>query len=293
MRRYFYALSPLLVLFLATFLAGAVAHLIVTIVDEGLSFRTLMKKLSQLILVLSIFPLMRLLNFSLNDLGIAPRVIFSKQLIQGAAIGLISLLPVFFLLYLLGVNIIDSNQPWTMGWISKKLLLHLSLALLIAFFEEPLFRGILVAGLTRKFPVAATVLISALYYAILHFLNSNIEIPAQDTSLLSGFILLQDAINHLFNLKIFPAFLALFAVGIFLGLIRTRLPSSLGLCIGCHASWVWQIKMSKSLFNTNPHSNYLFLVSSYDGVIGPLVTIWLVITLSGYLIYKRHYSRCV
>lgn len=291
MRRCLYALTPLLVLLTAIFLADAISYVTVSIVGEGVSFRSLMKKLTQVFLVLSIYPAMRLLKLNLRDLGFAPVAVFTKQLAQGAGIGLISLLPIFVVLYLLGVQVIDDGQPWTLSWITKKFLLHLSLALLIAFFEEPLFRGILLAGLNQKLPVIPAILVSSFYYAILHFLNSNIEIAAQDTSLLSGFILLQDAINHLFNPKIWPAFLALFAVGVFLSLLRTQNKVGLGLSIGCHACWVWQIKMSKSLFNTNPHSDYLFLVSGYDGVIGPLVTIWLAITLTGYLIYKRHFSH--
>jgi hypothetical protein len=45
--------------------------------------------------------------------------------------------------------------------------------------------------------------------------------------------------------------------------------------------------MSKSLFNTDSSSEYLYLVSSYDGVIGPLVTAWLSLAIIGYFVYKK------
>jgi hypothetical protein len=45
--------------------------------------------------------------------------------------------------------------------------------------------------------------------------------------------------------------------------------------------------LSKSLFNINPNSDYLYLVSSYDGVIGPLVTAWLGLAMVGYYWYRR------
>ena len=76
-------------------------------------------------------------------------------------------------------------------------------------------------------------------------------------------------------------------VGIFLGVLRTQVKVSLGLCIGCHTCWVWQIKMSKQLFNTDFSSEYLYLVSSYDGVIGPLVTGWLMLAIAGYFVYQQ------
>jgi uncharacterized protein len=107
----------------------------------------------------------------------------------------------------------------------------------------------------------------------------------------SGFKLLGEAFAHLLNPEILSAFFALFAVGVFLGLLRTQVKASLGLCIGCHACWVWQIKLSKDLFNINPSSDYLYLVSSYDGVIGPLVTTWLALAIAGYFFYKRLHYR--
>jgi hypothetical protein len=45
--------------------------------------------------------------------------------------------------------------------------------------------------------------------------------------------------------------------------------------------------MNKKLFNTDFSSDYAYLVSSYDGVIGPLVTVWLMLAIAAYLIYRR------
>jgi len=121
----------------------------------------------------------------------------------------------------------------------------------------------------------------------LHFLSSKTDIPVQDINLFSGFKLLGEAIGNLLNPNILSAFFALLLVGVFLAVLRTRVNTSLGLCIGCHTCWVWQIKMSKQLFNTDFNSDYLYLVSSYDGVIGPLVTGWLMLAIAGYFAYQR------
>jgi uncharacterized protein len=287
MKRCIYALVPLFVLLTATFLACILAYFLMLIWDDALSFRTIIRKSTQVFLVLSIFPAMHYLKLNKFDLGFSPKPLFFKQIWQGVGLGFVTLMPVFIVLYLFGVNIIDESQPWTLFWISKKLVIELLLALLISLFEEPVFRGILLTGLSRKLSVWSAIIISAFYYAILHFLDSKTQIPAQKINLFSGFKLLGEAFVHLLNPEILSAFFALFAVGVFLGVLRTQVKASLGLCIGCHACWVWQIKLSKSLFNINPNSDYLYLVSSYDGVVGPLVTTWLTLAIVGYFMYQR------
>jgi membrane protease YdiL (CAAX protease family) len=196
-------------------------------------------------------------------------------------------MPVFIVQYALGINIIDESQQWTISFVAKKMLISLLLALLISMIEEPLFRGILFAGLKKKLPVISAILISSTYYAALHFLNSKTNIPFQEAGIFSGFALLGEAFANLLNLEILSAFIALLVVGIFLGTLRAQVKESLGLCIGCHTCWVWQIKMSKTLFNTDHGSEYIYLVSSYDGVVGPLVTVWLSLAIIGYFVYKK------
>ncbi len=284
------ALIPLWVLLTATFLACVLAYFAVLIFDDSISFRTVIKKSTQILLLLSIFPIMIWLKLNKADLGFAARSVFLKQIGLGFALGFVTLLPVFTALYLLGVDIVDTTKPWAWDWLAKKLVLELLLALLISLFEEPVFRGILLTGLNKKMTTETAILVSAIYYAALHFLNTKTEIPSQDINFFSGFELLGEAFKHLLSPEIFTAFLALCAVGIFLGLLRTQLKTSLGLCIGCHACWVWQIKLSKSMFNINPHSDHLFLVSGYDGVIGPLVTSWLVLVMMAYFLYKKRFT---
>jgi membrane protease YdiL (CAAX protease family) len=221
------------------------------------------------------------------DLGFAPTPVFLKQLALGFGLGFATLMPVFIIEYALGIHIIDQAQQWTAGLVAKKILVSLLLALIISLIEEPLFRGILFAGLNKKLSAISAILISSSYYAALHFLNSKTQIAVDQASLASSFSLLGEAFANLLNPEILSAFLALLMVGIFLGVLRAEVKQSLGLCIGCHTCWVWQIKMSKSLFNTDTGSDYLYLVSSYDGVIGPLVTGWLGLAIAGYVVYKK------
>lgn len=291
MKRYLiYSIAPLLVLLLATSTACVLGYLIALGLDDQSLLRKLIIRLTQIFLLLSIFPAMAYLGFSKEDLGFTARPAFLKQLQQGFGFGLITLAPIFIILYVLGINIVDPLQPWTVGLAAKKMLISLLLALLISVIEESIFRGMLLAGLKKGLPVIAAILISSSYFAALHFLDSKTEIPQQEFNILSGFTLLGEAFINVLNPQNSSAFFSLLVVGIFLAVIRTQVKESLGLCIGCHAGWVWQIKMSGSLFNTDFSSEYLYLVSSYNHVVGPLVTGWLSLAIIGYFFYKKTFT---
>jgi len=289
LRIMFYVFLPLLVLLIAISLSCILAFFIIKVVGDVVHFQNIISRSTQFLLILSIFPTMKLLNIDKEQLGFAARPIFFKQLGQGLVLGLFTLLPIFVVLYVAKINVFDSTIQWTVGLVVTKLVYSLLLALIISLIEEPLFRGILITGLSKKIPIVLAIIVSAVYYAALHFLsNNNVVISAQDVHLFSGFALLGGAFANVFNPIMFSSFLSLMTVGIFLGIVRTQIKTSLGLCIGCHACWVWQIKMSKSLFDTNMLSDYLYLVGSYDKIIGPLVTVWLILEIVKYFIC-RHY----
>ena len=126
--RLLYAFVPLLVLLAATFLACILAYFLMQILGDDLSFRTLIRKSTQLLLVLSIFPAMHYLNLSKGDLAFQQSHYLLKQLFQGAGLGFITLLPVFIAIYLLGVNVIDESKQWTFSGLGKKLVIELLLA---------------------------------------------------------------------------------------------------------------------------------------------------------------------
>ncbi|MBL6987993.1 MAG: CPBP family intramembrane metalloprotease [Methylobacter sp.] len=291
MKKYFiYSIVPLLGLLIATSMACLLGYLIAVGLDDQSMLRKLIIRLTQICLLLSIFPVMAYLHFKKEDLGYTARSKFLKQLTQGFGLGLITLLPVFIILYALGIEVIDEPQQWTIGFLAKKTGLSLLLALLIGVVEESVFRGMLLAVLKKNLPTSAAILISSTYFAALHFMDSKIEIPAQEFNIFSGFILLGNAFVNVLNPQNLSAFISLLVVGTFLAVLRTQANENLGLCIGCHASWVWQIKMNGTLFNTNFNSEYLYLVSNYNYVVGPLVTGWLSLTILGYFVYKQMFA---
>jgi hypothetical protein len=283
----FYAAAPLLVLCLIAILAGIVSCWLVQAMAIEYPLRKVISKATQLFLVLAIFPLMAWLKINKTELGFAAKELFFKQIVYGFSLGLVTLLPVILLLYSLGVNVIDTAQTWTIATLLGKMSLSLAAAMLIACLEESLFRGLLLSSLKQKMPLLLAILLSALYFAALHFLHSKTDVPLQAVTLASGFPLIMDAFANLLNPDISSAFWALFFVGVFLAVLRTQVKNSLGLCIGCHCCWVWQIKMAKSVFNPDAYSQYSYWVSSYDGIIGPMVSVWLSVTLLAYFLFRK------
>jgi membrane protease YdiL (CAAX protease family) len=291
MKTALYVLFPLAVLLALSAVACVFGYAVFLAADGQWPLRKIITRATLIFLLLSIFPLMPQLNLNKADLGFARCGVFLKQLLQGLGLGLLTLLPVLLALYALDVNVVDVHKTWSIGKTLKALSVSLLLALLISLAEEPLFRGALLAGLSKKTGVQTAVLASSVYYASLHFLHSKGAVTVADAQWYSGFPMLAEAFANLFNVEIFSAWLALFMVGVFLAVLRTRIPQGLGLCIGCHAAWVWQIKMAKAVFNADPRAEYGFLVSSYDGVIGPLVASWMLLAVIGYWSYGRFAGR--
>lgn len=290
MKRFiFQALIPMVVLVLITLLACFLAYLLAFLLADPTLLRKLIIRLSQGFLLLSIFPVMTVLKLQRSDLGIATFVGLLKQIPLGFGLGLISLMPVFYLFYLLGINVIDYAQPWTVGWLLKKIVTSLALALLIGVVEELVFRGMLLAALRKNLPTVMAVLVSAIYFAGLHFLDSKQALDTQTFNLYGSLVLLGDAYANIFKVQNISAFCSLFMVAVFLSALRLHRPAGLGLSIGCHAGWVWQMKMSGSLFNIDYQSPYLYLVSQFNFVIGPMVTVWLMFAVLIYLAFLKYF----
>lgn len=291
--RYFlYSLTPFAVLMISAAIASVLAYFLVLGVGDQFPFRKVVSRVAQILLILSIFPFMSYLKLKKEDIGFAARNIFFKQLLQGLVFGFFTLMPVLLMLYILDINIVDQTNDWTAGSLGKALIGALLSAFIISLLEEPLFRGMMLTGLNRKMGASAAVIISSFYYAALHFMKGKTDIPYDQLNILSGFGVIKEALANLVNPEIISALIALFMVGVLLGILRCNIKQSLGLCIGCHASWVWQIKMTKKVFNTNPQSEYLFLISDYDGVVGPLVTGWLLLVVLVYFGARRLTTTC-
>ena len=281
-----YALVPALVLLLALFVATVLSYFIVHFFSDAVPLRQLISRITQGLLVLSIFPFISYLKINKQDFGYAPLSVFFKQLVLGFGIGFIVLIPVFLALYFLKIIVINKAQTWGWGIMLTTLSINLGLALLIALVEESLFRGLLWSSLSKKLPAIMAVILGAIYFAGLHFLTTKTNLPTSTLTIWSGFGLWPEAFSNVISSKNASGLIALLMVGIFLALLRTQYSVSLGVCIGCHCCWVWQIKTCKKFFYTDFSSPYHDWVSSYDGITGPLVSIWLAVIILLYFTYR-------
>lgn len=277
--------APLGYLLIAAAISALLAYPIHLFSEGGMPFRTLVTKGALLVLVLSIIPMMRRLNFQAKDLGFAPLQRFLHQIPVGLACGFAILGVLIALLMALGIRVLDPKIALTVPNVSAIFLKALLTGFVVALIEETLFRGLLLSSLLKYMsPVYATFL-SAFYYAGLHFLHSEITLPPEQIRWHSGFSIVLDAFRQGLDGQNLDSFLALFFVGVFLACVRLTWKTSLGYCIGLHASWVFLIKITKALTNIDPGAQGAFLVGDYDGIIGYLAAGWL-LTLTLVLLYK-------
>lgn len=86
---------------------------------------------------------------------------------------------------------------------------------------------------------------------------------------------------------IFDSFLALVAVGVFLALVRVN-TDGIAACIGLHAGWMFIIKLTKEITETDSSAEFVFLVGDYDNIAGYLA---LVLIAAVAVIYYRLFMQ--
>lgn len=287
------SLIPLLMLLVFSIIGCFLGYGIFLVLDGAAELSKIISRVTQILLILSIYPLMRRLNISVADMGFVPVKAFLKQMLGGMALGLMTLLPVLLLSYALGITELDVGRVWTLDKLAVSLLVAFLLALLISLLEEPMFRGILISAYVKRIGINATIFVSSFYYAALHFIKTKTSIAVDQAEFSDSFRLLGEAFQNVLNPEHFGAFWALLMVGFFLAVMRTYLQLSLAWVIGCHTAWVWQIKMAHKITDVNQNSDLLYLVSPYDGVIGSMVAIWLALVLAAYFTYRHVQQKSV
>jgi membrane protease YdiL (CAAX protease family) len=113
-------------------------------------------------------------------------------------------------------------------------------ALLVAFLEEVLFRGVVFGGLRRQIPWPVALLVSSGIYALVHFLERSQPPPAVEWS--SGLAVLANMVAGFADWhKLVPGFFNLCLAGMVLGMAYQR-SGSLYLSMGLHAGWIFWLK---------------------------------------------------
>ena len=217
---------------------------------------------------------------------------FFKDIAKGISFGILIMSPVIVGLLLTKNRIFDMGWEVSISNILGLLLTALAAGLIIAVLEETLFRGAMLSAIKKQSSVIFAVATTSLFYALIHFIQPEIELDSSTLNWTSGFVLLKNAFSSFANFShIFDSLFALFLAGVLLSIVRIR-TNRIALCIGIHAGWVIAIKVFKRVTDSNFHSDYAFLTGSYDKVIGYLaaasITIFILLLLKFLTVNKSH-----
>jgi len=215
----------------------------------------------------------------------AHKVLWRKQALWGALVGILSMLPISLAMDLLGIRTViptlDSSQ------LLHALLAGLGSGLAVGFLEETFFRGLMQGAVVAdsKKPWVGLLLISLLY-ATLHFL-ARVRIPAEAVTWHSGLDLLSGvAAQFAAPATILDAFLSLTAVGMFLALV-TQWSGSIAWAVGLHAGWVMMMRATIGITTLESDTPHRWLVSQSDGYTGWLVLSWTILLTVALIASRR------
>ena len=235
-----------------------------------------------LVLLILLIPLWKMVSKETSGLIFGD---FSfRQFSQSFLIGLFILAIPVVVLLLLEVRLVVLDLEISFLSILGILLVGIVLACLIGLFEEILFRGFLYGSLKKRVGGLTAALVSSALYSSVHFLKptGELELPI---NWLAGFIYLEQSMGNMTLLhQDWDARLSLMILGCFFCLVRERF--NLFCCIGLHAAFVVGIAISRQLTTVNLDSQFLGLISSYNEIIGQLVSFWLLL-----LVYAMYRSK--
>jgi membrane protease YdiL (CAAX protease family) len=212
-----------------------------------------------------------------------PRQAFLRQVWHGWLAGVAILIGLLTLEGLAGIRTPTSGLH--MAKLLSVLASGLFGGLLVALIEETFFRGVMHGAMRRRLSFPITAALTAALYASLHFTRPPRLAADAVVDWSTGWQLLAHmGTAYAQPLALADSWLALFAVGMFLSLVRER-NGNIALALGLHAGWVMVIKVGQYLTALHPDAPLAQLVGSYDGIIGWLAAAW--ISLLAWLYTRR------
>jgi uncharacterized protein len=206
---------------------------------------------------------------------------FLRQLAIGWLCGLALMAPLIGLL--VGLDIREPKGVFT-GSVLALVAGAIVSGLVVAFIEETFFRGVLFTAVARTSGAAASVVAPSLLYASLHFLGGKLRVPAEEVSWIHGFSVLGRLFERYADpLAFADSFIALFALGVLLAIVRLR-TGAIAACVGLHAAGVGVIAVVRATTQVRPTAQFAEWVGAYDGVIGWAALLWFSVIA---LVYAR------
>lgn len=234
-------------------------------------FHKLCFRLLQACALIGLWPLMRFFGLkSASDWGFgggrAPAT-RPRALARGFLGGILLLSLIVAVLLAAGARTFRPEFSWQAGVLLGAAVKAALAGLVIALVEETWFRGALQRAIETGFGAVAAIVVTALLYALVHFIRPDVEVPADAVDWLSGVTVIAGAFGRFADAGIVDSLAALFAVGILLALVRHH-TGRIWECIGLHAGFVVVIRLARRTTVVQPDSPHAWLAGSFDGVIG-------------------------
>lgn len=215
-----------------------------------------------------------------------PRAPFWRTAGAGLLLGVVSLLPVAAVIWLLELRELKPGLAIDGALLLEVAFSGLLSGITVALIEETFFRGAMHSGIARESGTVIAILLTALLYSAVHFMGSY-RIPLDELGPNSGVRHIAGTLaNFAAPQRILDAFLALFAVGVLLGMVRAY-TGNIAACLGLHAGWVWIIAFLREGTTPTVDNEYGFLISSFDGVVGWLVFGWTALLAGVFFVWQR------
>ena len=197
-----------------------------------------------------------------------------QLLAGGVAIGFVMLASMGGALYLLDIRHVNTHAPLAATF-AQLIYSTLPAALAVSLLEETYFRGVQFGMLARSRRTIAAILLPAIFYMSVHFLNPRETAIVANSEWFHGLSLLLAAPAEVCRAGDCAGMATtLLIAGVLLGLVRS-LGGHLLLCIGLHTGWIIGIKLTKKLSNFNPDAEWALLASGHDYFTGWLAALWL------------------
>jgi hypothetical protein len=272
--------APFLIYALSVFVLTAISAYPVFLGLEALDLRDmpfddLVMRVLRLYGLLGLWPLLTSLHLNTKEgwgYGHGRRG-FLKGLLLGALAGVVSMLLVALVLLMLDIRVARPGVSLSPVVMSMLVAQSAFAGLLVGFLEETWFRGALQSSVAGVSNGGVAIVFVALIYGAMHFVSSDINIPADEVGWLSATAVLFTSLHGFRDSALFDSLFALVASGLLLGLVRHR-TGRIAECIGIHAGWVMVVKILRQTTYPNADASGSFMIGDYDGVIGILAGLW-------------------
>jgi hypothetical protein len=211
----------------------------------------------------------------------------SRDIFTGAVQGMMIIFVLIIIFLFLGIHEPEPELDFNLKFIVVLLIKAMLTGIMVALIEETLYRGALLGGLSKTTNIPVAIVVSSAIYSAVHFIKyPRVSVDAE-IGWATGLELLSGAFTRFQDSAIIDSFLAMFAFGVLLALVRLN-KGNIIQCMGIHAGVVMAIKIIKDLTDYVPGNNFEFLVNRYDHLLGYLAFVWLSAII---VIYYRYFSN--